>query len=298
MGSSNTGSAFEVHNFVSCQRTALGGFLDTVVDGLDVFLGDAAADGCVDEFVALACFLRLEANFTVTVLTFTAGLTHVLTFGFHTLADGFAVGYLRLTDVGFHLELTQQSVDDDFEVQLAHTGNNGLPGFLVGVSLECGVFLGEFDEREGHLFLSCLGLGLDCYLNNGFGENHAFQLDGVVFHTQSVTRGSILQTDQCNDFACVGFGDFLTLSGVHLQYLGYAFALALGAVVHVATCLQRTAVYAAVAQFAHKRVGDNLECKSAERLVVVRLAYDLLVVILDVETDNVVHVYGAGTSSF
>ena len=81
---------------------------------------------------------------------------------------------------------------------------------------------------------------------------------------------------------------------MHLQHFGYAFALALGAVVHVTACLKSTAVNAAVAQFAYKRVGDNLERKSAERFVVVGFAYDFLVVILHVEAHHVVYVYGAG----
>ena len=42
------------------------------------------------------------------------------------LADGFAVSHLQLADVGFHAELALHAVHDDFEVQFAHPGDDGL----------------------------------------------------------------------------------------------------------------------------------------------------------------------------
>ena len=48
------------------------------------------------------------------------GLLDVFAFALDLGADGFAVGHLRLADVGFDLELAPHAVDDDFEVQLAH----------------------------------------------------------------------------------------------------------------------------------------------------------------------------------
>jgi hypothetical protein len=48
------------------------------------------------------------------------------------LADGLAVGHLRLADVGFDAELALHAVDDDFQVQLAHARDDGLATFFVG----------------------------------------------------------------------------------------------------------------------------------------------------------------------
>ena len=47
------------------------------------------------------------------------------------LADGLAIGHLRRADVGIHAILATQPVDDDLEMQLAHAGQDGLPGLLV-----------------------------------------------------------------------------------------------------------------------------------------------------------------------
>jgi hypothetical protein len=75
--------------------------------------------------------------------------------------DGLPVGDLRAADVGVDLELAQHAVDRDLEVQLAHAGDLGLAGLLVGADLEGGVLLGELLQRRAHLLLVGLGLGLD-----------------------------------------------------------------------------------------------------------------------------------------
>ena len=48
------------------------------------------------------------------------GLLDVLAFALDFAANGFAVGNLRLADVGLDLELAPHAINDDFEVQLAH----------------------------------------------------------------------------------------------------------------------------------------------------------------------------------
>ena len=62
----------------------------------------------------------------MTVLAAAAGLPDVLAFGFGLLADRFAVRHLRLADIGADAELAHHAVDDDFQVQLAHSGNDRL----------------------------------------------------------------------------------------------------------------------------------------------------------------------------
>jgi hypothetical protein len=84
----------------------------------------------------------------VAVLAAAAGLAHELALGFDRAADGLAVGHLRLADVGLHLELALHAVDDDFEVQLAHAGDDGLAGLLVGVHAERRIFLRQALQRQ------------------------------------------------------------------------------------------------------------------------------------------------------
>src|SRR5690606_5474396 len=90
-----------------------------------------ALDG-VDELVAAARFQGFELEHDVAVLAATAGLLDELAFDFFAgLADGFAVGHLGFADVGFDAEFTTHPVDQHFEVQFAHAGDDGLAGFFV-----------------------------------------------------------------------------------------------------------------------------------------------------------------------
>ncbi len=75
------------------------------------------------------------------VLAAAAGLLLVRVIVFRHLADRLAIRHLRLADIGRHAELAHHAVDDDFEVQFAHAGKNGLPGFGIGIHAERRIFL-------------------------------------------------------------------------------------------------------------------------------------------------------------
>ena len=134
------------------------------------------------------------------VLAAAAGLADELALGVHDgLAGGLAVGDLRLTDVAINLELATQTVDDDLEVQLAHAGDDGLTGLVVGVDLEGRVLLGELGQAHGHLVLLGLGLGL-----NGDGDDRGRELDGleddrVLLVAEGLTGGGVLEADAGDD---------------------------------------------------------------------------------------------------
>ena len=77
------------------------------------------------------------------VLALAAGLANVFAFGFRVLANGLAISHLRLADVGFDFVLAHHAVDDDFQMQLAHAADDGLPAVGIGVNLERRIFLGQ-----------------------------------------------------------------------------------------------------------------------------------------------------------
>ena len=104
-------------------------------------------------------------------------------------ADGLTVSNLGCTHVCLNLELTQQTVNDDLQVQLAHTSNDGLTGLLIGVGLEGRILLGQLSQRDAHLLVASLGLGLDSNADNGLGELHGLQNDGMILITQGITSG-------------------------------------------------------------------------------------------------------------
>ena len=228
---------FKVDDFVSCQNAALGCRLNTLVDRLNVFFGNTAAHGFVFKDVAAARFQRFETETTMAVLTFTAALSDVFTLAFNRFSDCLAVADLRFTYVGFNLKLAQKSVDDNFQVKLAHAGDNRLPRFGVGISFKSRVFFRKFCQCKRHFFLTLFGLGLDCDLDDGFGENHVFQHDGRVLVAQSIARSGILQTYDGDDFACVSFLNFLSLGGMHLQNFADSFPFVFDGVVNVSTRL-------------------------------------------------------------
>lgn len=148
----------------------------------------------------------------MTVLTFTARLALVHAFGVAGVAEGFPVSDLRRADVGFHLELAEQSVHDDIEVKLAHARDNRLTRFLIGIGLEGGVLFGEFNQRHGHFFLSRLGFRLQRKLNNGLGEYHLLEDDGMLFVAERIARRRIFETYDRADVARINLGDVLSFS--------------------------------------------------------------------------------------
>ena len=224
-------------------------------------------------------FLRLERQHDVTVLALAARLANELAFDVGGgLADGFAVGHLRLADVGFHAELALHAVDDDFQVQFAHAGDDGLARLFIGAQTEGRVFLGQTAQGDTHLFLVGLGLGLDGLRDHGLREDHLFQRDDAVGIAQGFARGDVLQAHAGGDVAGQNFRDFFTLVGVHLQDPADALFLAADRVVDAGARLQNTGVHAHEGQLTDVGVGHQLEGQGGKLLAVVGPTDDGLVV--------------------
>src|SRR6478735_6385257 len=116
----------DVDHRVAGDDAELHGLLATGVDLRDVLARDAATGDGVDELVAATTVGvdargGLDADDDAGVL---AGATRLLLVGvldlLDRLADGLAVGDLRLADVGLDVELAAHAVDQDVEVELAH----------------------------------------------------------------------------------------------------------------------------------------------------------------------------------
>jgi hypothetical protein len=226
----------------------------------------AALDG-VDELEALARLLRFDLQHHVTVLALAARLAHELAFDVgHRLADGLAVGHLRLADVGLDAELALHAVDDDFQVQLAHAGDDGLATFLVGAHAERRIFGGQAAQRDAHLLLVGLGLGLDGLRDHGLGEDHLLERDDRIRVAQGLARGHVLQAHAGGDVAGQDFLDLFTLVGVHLQDPADALLLAADRVVDRVARLQHARVDAHEGQLADVGVGHQLEGQRGELL--------------------------------
>jgi hypothetical protein len=67
--------------------------------------------------------------------------------------DCFAVRDLRFAGVRLYFELAEHAVTNDFQVQLAHSRDDGLAGVLVCVDAESRIFFREALQRSRHFFL-------------------------------------------------------------------------------------------------------------------------------------------------
>ena len=123
-------------NREAAQNTSLGSLFDTFAYSRDIFLRNRTADNGgleLDRFPQPLGIHRLELNFTVTILTTTTGLLRILAVHINGLGEGLFVSNLRSTYISLYLEFTQQTVYDDLQMQLAHTGDDGLAGLLIGM---------------------------------------------------------------------------------------------------------------------------------------------------------------------
>src|SRR3954471_9986249 len=134
------------------------GFLQALVHSRNVFPGNRAALDRIHEFVTLARRVRLNLEPDMAILTAATGLLDELALDFNRFLDGLAVSDLRLADVGFHAEFALHAIYNNLEMQLAHSRDDGLAGFLVGTHAERRVFLSKTVQRNAHLLLVCLGL--------------------------------------------------------------------------------------------------------------------------------------------
>ena len=174
------------------------------------------------------------------------------------LGDGLAVRHLRLADGGDDAELALHAVDEDLEVQLAHAGDHGLAGLFVGANAEGRVLVAERLEGLAQLVLVVLGLRLDGHVDDGLGEDHPLEDDGVAAIAQRVAGGGVLEAETGDDVAGHGDVEVFALVGVHQQDAAEALAAFLGRVVDLVALVDLAAVDTEVGQLA-ERVGDDLE---------------------------------------
>ena len=201
----------------------------------------------------------------MTVLTATTGLLLILVIHVSFALNGFLIGYLRSTNVCFYLKFPQQTVNNDVQMQFAHTSDDGLTSFFVGISSKGRVFFCQLCQSDAHLFLTSLGLRFDCELNNRFWEFHGFQNDRILFVAEGITSCGILQTNSSSDITSIYGFDILSVVGMHLKNPSHSFSVILGCVQHGRTSVNSTRIYTEEAQLTNERVCCDLKCQSCER---------------------------------
>src|SRR4030095_6091951 len=121
----------DVDHFITGEESSLHRIANSLFNWLDVLLRNCAASDLVDEDKPFArCWLNLQFN--VSILAATAGLFLVDFFSVRSPRNGFPICDLRLADIRFHTELALHTVHDDFEMELAHAGDDTLARLLIG----------------------------------------------------------------------------------------------------------------------------------------------------------------------
>ncbi|MPM58935.1 hypothetical protein SDC9_105770 [bioreactor metagenome] len=216
----------------------------------------------------------------MTILAAAAALADIAHLRLDGRLNALLIGNLRIAYARFHMEFANQTIHDDLQMQLAHSGDDGLPGVSVRIGTESRILLRQFDERDAHLFLAGLGLGLNGNLDDGIRELHALEKNLMALHAERVARAGVLHADEGYDIARVRFFNLGAGIGMHHHNAANALALILTRVIDIGSALERPAVYADERKLTDKRVGENFECQRCKRGIVARLHHNLALAVL------------------
>ena len=136
---------------------------------------------------------------------------------FHRFAEGFTEADFGFAHVGFHAELGAHAVDGDFQMQLAHAAQYGLPGFMIHLQLERRIGAHHFVERGGHFVDVGAGLGFHRDADHGVGEAHALQQHRRGGIAQCVAGLRFLHRHEGADIAGAHFVDVLGVISLYFD---------------------------------------------------------------------------------
>src|SRR5690606_12503983 len=131
-------------NGESGQYTILHGFFETFLYSRNKFLGYVTPLHFIDEdqsrILGITTFYLYNyiGKFTTTSRLFLIYLPVI-----HGSVHGLFIRYLGSALVHLYLEFPSQTVNNDIQVKLTHTTDNGLTGLFIRVDLECRIFFRE-----------------------------------------------------------------------------------------------------------------------------------------------------------
>src|SRR5262249_39246769 len=204
-----------VHHFVARQDATFHSFLDPFVHRLDVLARDYTADNCIYKLVASARFRRLNRDFGVSILTAATGLTYKLADTFCGFPNRLAIRDLGPSYVRVDTKFSLQSIDDDLQVQLTHSADDRLAGFLISGDFEAWIFRRKALKANVKFLLVLSGFGFDCLGNYWCGEFESFQNDWVGLSANGIASGDLLESGNRDDFAGGRLFDIFAFVCVH-----------------------------------------------------------------------------------
>src|SRR3989344_4471113 len=100
-----------------------------------------AASDFAFKFKSFAALLRFNPKPDMPILPVPAGLLDVFAFSFGGFFDGFFVSDLRAPDIRPDFKFALHPLHDNFQMELAHSGNNCLHCFFVALDSESWIFI-------------------------------------------------------------------------------------------------------------------------------------------------------------
>ena len=119
-------------------------------------------------------------------------------------------------------------------------------------------------QRDRHLFLTGLRLGLNRHADHRLGKFHGLQYDRMFLVTERIARRRILQTHRSGDVTGIHMLDIFSVVGMHLQDAAESLTLTLCRVHDGLSGLQLSGVHAEEAELSDKRVCHDLERERGE----------------------------------
>src|SRR5699024_2814782 len=119
-------------------------FANSLLNRWDVFARDNPTNNFVFKFETCAFFVWFKPDMNMTILSAATRLPDKLTFNFGALTEGFAISYLRITDVCFHFKFGFQAVNDNVKMEFSHSGDNCLTSLNIRLRLKRRIFFSQF----------------------------------------------------------------------------------------------------------------------------------------------------------
>ncbi|KAH3680161.1 hypothetical protein WICPIJ_008374 [Wickerhamomyces pijperi] len=173
---------------MSDQWTLLCGFFEPLTTSKEELLRDLTTNDGGFERVLTFNWSHVTGNFSE--LTSTTGLFLVRIVEISWDGDGFTVRDLWLTSDTFNTVLSLHSFDVDLQMQLTHTGDDGLLGLRVVLHSESRIFLLETVDGLGEVG-GVLRFGSDGQRDDGVWNEHRGHGDLRSTIGESITRGTV-----------------------------------------------------------------------------------------------------------
>ncbi|MPN22645.1 hypothetical protein SDC9_170028 [bioreactor metagenome] len=183
------------------------------------------------------------------VLPPAAGLADIFPLRPGAGADGLAVGNLGASHPDVHAEFPLQAVDDDLEVELSHSTDDGLGCLFVSVDFEGRVLFSKGNEPLCQLDLVVFRRRLHGKGDDRLGDEHRGHRVVEVGVAEGVARGAF-DAEQRDDVAAGAFADVLHGVRVHADEAADLEALAGPGVVELVALLELALVDADVGELA------------------------------------------------